>query len=220
MGNQLVVFCDDNSRTIAYPSNGIWLARNNGIGGNGETGGDGGGTLTVISPLPTSFTGTTADGDTITIGETQVLRMAQTIMYGSAINGVDEQACLVAGIAAMTESSLRNLSNTSTYPDTATLPDIDGDGGDNDSCGIWQMRPASGWGTPEECCNIRYEITAFFGGPTGPNGGSPMGLLDHTGWENLDPGEAAQAVEVSAFPDRYQNYIPFITALMNAIIAP
>ena len=47
---------------------------------------------------------------------------------------------------------------------------------------------------------------AFFGGEEGPNGGSPRGLLDIPGWEQMDKGEAAQALEVSAYPDRYRNY--------------
>jgi murein DD-endopeptidase MepM/ murein hydrolase activator NlpD len=62
-----------------------------------------------------------------------------------------------------------------------------------------------------------YQARAFFGGPAGPNNGSPRGLLDIAGWRTLDPGTAAQTVEVSAFPDRYQNYEPVADAILEAL---
>jgi hypothetical protein len=43
-----------------------------------------------------------------------------------------------------------------------------------------------------------YQARAFYGGPTGPNHGSPRGLLDIPGWQEMDKGASAQAVEVSA----------------------
>ncbi len=48
-----------------------------------------------------------------------------------------------------------------------------------------------------------WSSRAFYGGPSGPNHGSPRGLLDIDGWQTMDPGAAAQAVQVSAYPDRY-----------------
>jgi murein DD-endopeptidase len=55
------------------------------------------------------------------------------------------------------------------------------------------MRPQSGWGTVEELMDPDYQAAAFFGGPDGPNHGSPRGLLDIPGWEEMGKGEAAQA---------------------------
>jgi murein DD-endopeptidase MepM/ murein hydrolase activator NlpD len=62
-----------------------------------------------------------------------------------------------------------------------------------------------------------YQAKAFFGGPTGPNYPSPRGLLDIPGWQQMDPGQAAQSVEVSAYPDRYQNYQPVADAILTAL---
>jgi hypothetical protein len=62
-----------------------------------------------------------------------------------------------------------------------------------------------------------YQAAAFFGGPTGPNRGSPRGLLDIPNWESLSPGAAAQAVEVSAYPDRYAVYEPVARTILNAL---
>ena len=79
------------------------------------------------------------------------------------------------------------------------------------------MRPQSGWGTVAELMDPVYQAEAFFGGPTGPNHPSPRGLLDIPGWEDMDKGEAAQAVEVSAYPDRYRNYEPVAEAILSTL---
>jgi murein DD-endopeptidase MepM/ murein hydrolase activator NlpD len=126
---------------------------------------------------------------------------------------------LIALMAALTESTLRMLANTSAYPESANHPH-DGNGSDHDSLGLFQMRPASGWGTVAELMDPTYQARAFYGGPTGPNYPSPRGLLDIPGWQQMDPGEAAQAVEVSAYPDRYQNYQPVAEAILAALTRP
>jgi murein DD-endopeptidase MepM/ murein hydrolase activator NlpD len=82
------------------------------------------------------------------------------------------------------------------------------------------MRPAAGWGTVAELMDSTYQARAFYGGPTGPNYPSPHGLLDIPGWQQMDPGAAAQAVEVSAYPDRYQNYQPVAEAILTALTRP
>src|SRR5699024_6921078 len=46
---------------------------------------------------------------------------------------------------------------------------------------------------------------------------SPRGLLDIPGWEQMDKGEAAQAVEVSAYPDRYRNYEPVAETILTTL---
>src|SRR5699024_6545282 len=72
-------------------------------------------------------------------------------------------------------------------------------------------------GAPSELMDTTYQAEAFFGGPDGPNGGSPRGLLDIPGWEDMGKGEAAQAVEVSAHPDRYDNYEPVAEQILTAL---
>jgi murein DD-endopeptidase MepM/ murein hydrolase activator NlpD len=101
-------------------------------------------------------------------------------------------------------------------PESADYPN-DGTGSDHDSLGLFQMRPSTGWGTVAELMGPDYQARAFYGGPNGPNYPSPRGLLDIPGWQSLDPGEAAQAVEGSAYPDRYQNYQPVAEAILTAL---
>jgi hypothetical protein len=99
------------------------------------------------------------------------------------------RAWQVAIQAGMTESGLRNL----TY-------------GDRDSLGIFQMRPSMGWGTVAEVTNPPYQVNKFFDV-----------LLKVPDWENRRPGEAAQAVERSAFPDRYHKWEPMAANLVETL---
>jgi murein DD-endopeptidase MepM/ murein hydrolase activator NlpD len=169
-----------------------------------------------VGPAPDSLTATTKDGATVTLDKTQLTHAATIVTVAGQVNGVGRPGALIAIMAALTESSLRMLANTSAYPDSANYPN-DGNGSDHDSLGLFQMRPQSGWGTVAQLMDPVYQAKAFFGGPTGPNYPSPRGLLDIPGWQGMDPGQAAQSVEVSAYPDRYQNYQPVAEAILAAL---
>ncbi|APZ34178.1 peptidase M23 [Microbacterium aurum] len=173
----------------------------------------------IVGPIPDSLTATTRNGETITLNKTQLTHAATIITTGSQTAGVGRPGVVIALMAALTESTLRMLANTGTYPESADYPN-DGNGGDRDSLGLFQMRPQSGWGTVADLMDPTYQARAFYGGPTGPNYPSPRGLLDIPGWQSMDPGEAAQAVEVSAYPDRYQNYQPVAEAILAALTRP
>ena len=173
----------------------------------------------IVGEVPDSLTATTRVGEMVTLNKTQLTHAATIITVGARTAGVGRPGVVIALMAALTESTLRMLANTSAYPESANYPN-DGDGGDHDSLGLFQMRPASGWGTVAELMDPTYQARAFYGGQTGPNYPSPRGLLDIPGWQQLDPGAAAQAVEVSAYPDRYQNYQPVAEAILAALTRP
>lgn len=99
--------------------------------------------------------------------------------------GVSDAALVVALAAAMQESGLRNL-----------------DYGHADSLGLFQQRPSQGWGTVEQIADPTYSATAFFVGVQGKT----LGLLDISGWESMTVTEAAQAVQISAYPDAYAKW--------------
>jgi cell wall-associated NlpC family hydrolase len=124
-------------------------------------------------------------------------------------------AQIIAIMMALQESSLRMLANPA-VPDSLNFPN-DGLGSDHDSIGSAQQRPAAGWGTVSELMDASYNARAFYGGPAGPNHGSPRGLLDIRGWEAMDKGMAAQAVQVSAFPELYARWEPAATAIVAAL---
>lgn len=129
--------------------------------------------------------------------------------------GVPRSGQVIAIMMALQESSLRMLANPS-VPASLHFPN-DGVGRDHDSIGSAQQRPAAGWGTVEQLMDASYNARAFFGGPSGPNRGSPRGLLDIPSWQAMDKGLAAQAVQVSAFPELYARWEPAATAIVAAL---
>ena len=176
------------------------------------------GSLAVTS-VPQNIVASTTERQRVTLRPAQAAHAAAIAAVGERTPDVGRDGVVIALMAALTESGLRNLANAGAYPSSASLPN-DGDGGDHDSLGLFQMRPSTGWGAVPELMDPTYQARAFFGGPTGPNGGSPRGLLDIPRWHELSPGAAAQAVEVSAFPDRYARLEPVAVAILDALAAP
>lgn len=173
----------------------------------------------TVGPIPDSLDVTTKNGERFTLNRRQLTHAATIITVGGQTDGIDTRGVTIALMAALTESTLRQLANTGTYPESGNYPN-DGNGSDHDSLGLFQMRPQAGWGTVADLMDTTYQARAFYGGPTGPNYPSPRGLLDIPGWQQMDMGAAAQAVEVSAYPDRYQNYQPVAEAILTALTRP
>lgn len=128
--------------------------------------------------------GPTRPGDAVTASAQATGLTGEQRQTVSLIVSVGKQRNLsprawqVAIQAGMTESGLRNL----TY-------------GDADSLGIFQMRPSMGWGSVAQLQDPVYEINKFYDV-----------LLAVPDWDENRPGTAAQAVERSAFPDRYHRW--------------
>ena len=114
---------------------------------------------------------------------------AQVIFRVGKSLGVSDYGIVIALAAAMQESSLRNLSY-----------------GDRDSVGLFQQRPSAHWGQVEQIMNPEYAARAFFGGKTSPTYGAARGLLDIRDWSNKSVTEAAQAVQISAYPNAYAKW--------------
>ena len=184
-----------------------------------STSGDGGGrsgpSLSVTGTVPQSLTATNTHGQTVTLNHTQLERAATIIAVGNSEN-INENGQLVALMAALTESTMRVLANTTAYPQSANYPN-DGDGSDHDSLGLFQMQPPDGWGSVANLMDPVWSTRAFYGGPDGPNHGSPAGLLDVPSWQSLSLDAAAQAVEVSQYPGRYANYQPVAEKIASTL---
>lgn len=140
-------------------------------------------------------TATRTDGQKITLNAEQ-LSIAATITRIATETGAGDRGAVIALMTALQESGLRNL-----------------DYGDRDSLGAFQQR--AGWGTADQRRNPEYAAKAFFGGPKGPNHGSPAGLLDKPSWKTAGLGEAAQAVQISAFPTAYDKWEPVARAILT-----
>ena len=116
---------------------------------------------------------------------------AQIIVNVGRELGVPDYGIVIALATAMQESSLRNIN-----------------WGDRDSLGLYQQRPSTGWGTAEQIMDQAYATRLFFGGPQNPNRGRTRGLLDIAGWQNMALTDAAQRVQISAYPLAYAKWEP------------
>src|SRR5690606_22363568 len=125
----------------------------------------------------TTSGGGNGDGQATQLNDEQRHIVSEIIRIGSE-RQLSPRAWQIAIQAGMTESKLTNL-----------------DYGDRDSLGIFQMRPSMGWGTPQQLQDVDYQIRKFY---------SVLRGVD--GWQTMRPGDAAQAVERSGFPQRYHRW--------------
>jgi len=145
-------------------------------------------TLVVQSapaPAPEPAPVSTGGQQTAALTAEQAGNAALIIRIGREV-GVSDRAIALALATGMVESGLRNL-----------------DWGDRDSLGIFQQRPSTGWGTPDQIMDADRSTRVFYGGQNDPNGQTTRGLLDIPGWESMPFTAAAQAVQISAYPDKY-----------------
>ena len=133
--------------------------------------------------------GGVADGTLITRLTDEMSTNARIIIQVGREMGIPNYGIVIALATAAQESTLRNLNY-----------------GDRDSVGLFQQRPSSGWGSPQQILDPRFATRAFFGGPNSPTPGNTRGLLDIAGWQNKSVAAAAQAVQISAFPDAYAKW--------------
>lgn len=135
--------------------------------------------------------------------DTQLGHAAVIIQAGNAA-GVGQSGQLVALMTALQESTLRNLANP-TVGESMGLPH-DGEGSDHDSVGLFQQRASMGWGTVAELMDPSTSASRFY-----------ERLKTVEGWESMEPGRAAQAVQVSAFPDAYGRWESAARTLLAAL---
>ncbi|MGC1211914.1 MAG: hypothetical protein WA890_11700 [Micromonospora sp.] len=107
---------------------------------------------------------------------------AKAIVKAAKDTGVGERGAVIGVATSLQESKLYNLGHLGAY-------------NDHDSQGLFQQRPSSGWGSPEQVTDPDYAAKAFF-----------TGLKNVGGWQDLPLSTAAQTVQVSAFPFAYAQW--------------
>lgn len=148
------------------------------------------------------------------------LDVAAAIYAAATEAGVGTRGAVVGIATALQESDLG--ANASTRQ-----PNADGD------VGVFQQRGLLGWyadGTTVEentaiLNDISYAAKTFFQGHTvaaSYPGGNPVGyhipgLVNIAGWESMTVAEAAQKVQVSAYPDAYAKHEPLATTLVTSL---
>ena len=124
---------------------------------------------------------------------TEQLANANTIITVAKSNFKDpaqqSRAALIGIITAITESNL-----------------INNPGGDRDSVGLFQQRAS--WGSTADRMNPAKSAQMFYDA-----------LKKVPNWDTIDPGKAAQAVQVSAYPERYDTHLNSGNAIVSALLA-
>ena len=110
------------------------------------------------------------------------LANARAIVDAAKKTGVGDRGAVIGVATSLQESKLYNLGHLGAY-------------NDHDSQGLFQQRPSSGWGTPDQITDPEYAATAFF-----------TALKNVGGWQDLPLTTAAQTVQVSAFPYAYAQW--------------
>ena len=141
---------------------------------------------------------------------------AQTITNIAAARGLDSYAATVALATAQQESRIRMLANDGSDPtltsaqaatttESLTYPN-DGIGSDHDSVNTFQQRWISGWGSIPELMDPIYAAEAFYNA-----------LVEVPNWQTIPLSQAAQAVQVSAYPDAYAQWETFAAELTSML---
>ena len=134
----------------------------------------------------------------------QMNNAATVVKVGKQL-GLPRRAIIIGMATAMQESNLYNLASTA-VPESFDYPN-EGSGSDYDSVGIFQQRPSAGWGTVANLMKPAYQAEKFFT------------KLMTINWQNMSLTAAAQAVQVSAFPDAYTKHESRATTIVDALLS-
>lgn len=113
---------------------------------------------------------------------------AKEIVEAAKERALGKEGASIGVATSIVETGLKMYANAG-VPASLSFPH-DAVGSDHDSVGLFQQRQA-GWGTIDQRMNPRASAGLFFN------------KLMQFDWRGMDPGAAAQRVQVSAFPDRY-----------------
>jgi murein DD-endopeptidase MepM/ murein hydrolase activator NlpD len=126
------------------------------------------------------------------LGPEQVRNAAIIVRVGQDLN-VPPRGWVIAVATAMQESWLRNLPNL-------------GKRNDHDSLGLFQQRPSTGWGTPEQIMDPKYASRKFY-----------EKLVTIPGWQSMSLTRAAQKVQRSAYPNAYAKHEELASTVVNSL---
>jgi len=163
------------------------------------------------SSMTCSAGGTAATVAGVDVNATQMGR-AQTVANVAAALGLDSYAATVALATAQQESTILMLANDGSSPQLTAEQSIitsssmdyphDGVGRDYDSVNTFQQRWIAGWGAVAQLMDPVYAAEQFYDR-----------LVDVPNWQTIPLTDAAQAVQISGYPDAYAQWEPFATEL-------
>ncbi|MFG3554526.1 peptidase M23 [Micromonospora sp. NPDC047557] len=130
---------------------------------------------------------------------------AEAIVRAGRKMGVPRRGLVIAVATAMQESNLYNVAS-GVLPESQDYPH-QGVGWDHDSVGLFQQRSSSGWGPVGRLMDPEFATRQFL-----------SALEQVPGWQQMRLTDAAQAVQVSAYPEHYQQHEWRATRVVDAIV--
>ncbi|MHA4949881.1 peptidase M23 [Micromonospora sp. SD19] len=130
---------------------------------------------------------------------------AEAIVRTGRKMGVPRRGLVIAVATAMQESNLYNVAS-GVLPESQDYPH-QGVGWDHDSVGLFQQRSSSGWGPVGRLMDPEFATRQFL-----------SALEQVPGWQRMRLTDAAQAVQVSAYPEHYQQHEWRATRVVDAIV--
>ncbi|MGC4875706.1 peptidase M23 [Micromonospora sp. DT43] len=130
---------------------------------------------------------------------------AEAIVRAGRKMGIPRRGLVIAVATAMQESNLYNVAS-GVLPESQDYPH-QGVGWDHDSVGLFQQRSSSGWGPVGRLMDPEFATRQFL-----------TALEQVPGWQQMRLTDAAQAVQVSAYPEHYQQHEWRATRVVDAIV--
>ncbi|MEV0155144.1 hypothetical protein AB0H57_15565, partial [Micromonospora sp. NPDC050686] len=116
---------------------------------------------------------------------------ARMVVQAVKARGLASRAAVIAIATVIVETHLQNISEEV----------------DHDSLGLFQQRAS--WGSREQRLNPTWATNAFLD--------KMVRLYPNDTWKDAPVGEVCQAVQVSAYPDRYQKQAADAQTIVNAL---
>ncbi|MBQ0901357.1 peptidase M23 [Micromonospora sp. U21] len=130
---------------------------------------------------------------------------AEAIVRAGREMGMPRRGLVIAVATAMQESNLYNVAS-GVLPESQDHPH-QGVGWDHDSVGLFQQRSSSGWGPVGRLMDPEFATRQFL-----------SALEQVPGWQHMRLTDAAQAVQVSAYPEHYQKHEWRASRVVDAIV--
>ncbi|MEW2375123.1 peptidase M23 [Micromonospora sp. NPDC047812] len=147
----------------------------------------------TTTPAPKKTTRKPVDPAPVVGLDDAQMENAEEIVRTGREMGMPRRALVIAVATAMQESNLYNVAS-GVLPESREYPH-QGIGWDHDSVGLFQQRSSSGWGEVGELMDPEFATRQFL-----------SALAQVPGWQQMRLTDAAQAVQISAYPEHYAKH--------------
>ncbi|MEV4463970.1 peptidase M23 [Micromonospora echinofusca] len=147
----------------------------------------------TTTPAPKKTTRKPVDPAPVVGLDNAQMENAEEIVRTGREMGMPRRALVIAVATAMQESNLYNVAS-GVLPESREYPH-QGIGWDHDSVGLFQQRSSSGWGEVGDLMDPEFATRQFL-----------SALARVPGWQQMRLTDAAQAVQISAYPEHYAKH--------------